>query len=211
MGQPEMRNATSIDGGVPARQVRAAFDARTVTVYQAYSSAIAERAIAAGRFVPPFKIDRMTWIKPSFLWMMYRSGWATKPDQERVLAISIARDGFEWALAHASLSHYDPALYANHEEWAARKDSTPVRVQWDPERSPLLEPLGHRAIQIGLSGEAARRYVNDWTVSITDVTRFASEIRGLAAAGDQAAITELLPVELRYPLPDEIRSVIGAA
>ena len=50
----------------------------------------------------------MTWIKPSFLWMMHRSGWATKPGQERVLAIEITRAGFEWALSHAALSHYDP-------------------------------------------------------------------------------------------------------
>jgi hypothetical protein len=211
MEPPEMQDAPLTGDRVPARQVRAAFDARTVTVYQAYSSAIAEPALAAGRFVSPFKIDRMTWIKPSFLWMMYRSGWATKPDQERVLAVSITRDGFEWALANASLSHYDPAIYATYEEWAARKDSTPVRVQWDPERSPLLEPLSHRAIQIGLTGEAARRYVNEWTVSITDVTRFAHQVHGLAEAADETAVSELLPAEFPYPLPDEIRSAIGAA
>lgn len=88
----------------------------------------------------------MTWIKPSFPWMMYRCGWATKPDQERVLAISITRDGFEWAFAHSSLSHHDPAVYASHAEWVECKKTTPVRVQWDPERSLLLEPLDHRAV-----------------------------------------------------------------
>ena len=87
--------------------------------------------------------------------------------------------------------------YPNHEEWAARKDSTPVRrIELDPERSPLLEPLSHRAVQIGLAGRQLRRYVNDWTVSITDVTSFAGEIRSLAAAGDQAAVSALLPAEL---------------
>ena len=64
---------------IPARQVRALYDGDTITVYQAYSSSIAEPALRAGRFVPPFSRTRMTWIKPSFLWMMYRSGWATKP------------------------------------------------------------------------------------------------------------------------------------
>jgi hypothetical protein len=196
---------------VPARQVRAAFDERTVTVYQAYSAAIAGPAVAAGRFVPPFKIDRMTWIKPSFLWMMYRCGWATKADQERVLAVEITRDGFEWALAHASLSHYDRAVYADHDEWAERKKSAPVRVQWDPERSLLLEPLEHRAIQIGMTGDAARRYVNDWTIGITDVTGLAREIRGLVAAGDEAAARERLPAELPYPLPDSIKTVVGTS
>ncbi|XVQ86939.1 DUF4291 family protein [Microbispora siamensis] len=59
--------------------------------YQAYDPATAAPAVAARRFVPPFKRERMTWIKPSFLWMMYRCGWATKPGQTRVLAIDIMR------------------------------------------------------------------------------------------------------------------------
>jgi len=59
----------------------------------------------------------MTWIKPSFRWMMYRSGWATKPGQEHVLAVTIARPGFEWALAHACLTLYDPRIHARREEW----------------------------------------------------------------------------------------------
>ena len=40
----------------------------------------------------------MTWIKPSFLWMMYRCGWGLKEGQETVLAVEITREGFEWAL-----------------------------------------------------------------------------------------------------------------
>lgn len=40
----------------------------------------------------------MTWLEPSFLWMMYRSGCAQKEGQERVLAIDVTRSGFEWAL-----------------------------------------------------------------------------------------------------------------
>src|SRR4051812_1095692 len=105
----------------------------------------------------------MTWIKPSFLWMMYRCGWATKPGQERVLAITIRRSGFEWALAHSALSHHDQAIYENHDQWVERKNAAPVRVQWDPERSLTLDPQPHRAIQVGLSGDAAHRYVDDWT------------------------------------------------
>lgn len=48
------------------RKVRALFDDRTIVVYQAFSPAIAEAALAAGTFVAPFKLDRMTWVKPSF-------------------------------------------------------------------------------------------------------------------------------------------------
>jgi hypothetical protein len=206
-----MQDAVPSAQRIPARQVRAVFDARTITVYQAYSPAIAEPAIAAGRFVPPFKPGRMTWIKPSFLWMMYRSGWATKPGQERVLAVQITRDGFERALSSSSLSHYEPGTYASEQQWAERKNTTPVRIQWDPERSLLLEPLRHRAIQVGLSGDAVRRYVNDWTVSISDVTGLAHEIHSLITAGDLTAARTKLPAEHPYPLPGALQAIIGAA
>ena len=57
------------------KQIRAVYDADTVRVYQAFSCAIAKSACDAQHFVsPPFSMSRMTWIKPSFLWMMYRCG-----------------------------------------------------------------------------------------------------------------------------------------
>ena len=87
-----------------------------------------------------------------------------------MLAVEITREGFEWALAHSSLSHFERETYADHDAWKAAKDASPVRIQWDPERNLNLAPLEHRAIQIGLSGEAVPRYVDEWTVSITDVT-----------------------------------------
>jgi hypothetical protein len=205
-----MQDITPTAEPAPARQVRAVFDARTVTVYQAYPPAIAEPAIAAGRFVAPFKLDRMTWIKPSFLWMMYRCGWATKPGQERVLAIQITREGFEWALGHSALSHYEPGTYASQQEWADRRSASPVRVQWDPERSLLLDPLPWRSIQIGLSGEAATQYVHNWITGLADITTTAYEIRDLIAAGDHQTARTLIPAERPYELPDALRAVVGA-
>lgn len=50
---------------------------------------------------PHFSIDRMTWIKTNFMWMMYRCGWAQKANQERVLAVRIKRDAFEYILSQA--------------------------------------------------------------------------------------------------------------
>jgi uncharacterized protein DUF4291 len=187
------------------------FAGDTIVVYQAYGSPIADAALAAGTFVAPFKRERMTWIKPSFLWMMYRSGWGTKPDQERVLAIEMTRDGFEWALAHASLSHFDAAVHESAEAWEAEKRASPVRVQWDPERSLHLEPLPHRAIQIGLSGPAVTRYASEWIRGIREVTGLAGEIRTLVAARDLEAARALLPDERPYPLPEPIRVRLGAS
>jgi hypothetical protein len=197
-------------GTAPERQVRALFTASTVTIYQAYSPEIADPALAAGTLVPPFKLDRMTWIKPSFLWMMHRSDWATKPGQERVLAIEITRDGFEWALSRAVLSHHDSKVYANHDEWAERMKTSSVRVQWDPERSLLLQALPWRSIQIGLSGEAVDHYLDQWITAITEITSLARRIHHHVNSGHFDTAQAELPAEQAYPLPDSLRANLGA-
>ena len=183
---------------IPTRQIRAVFDNNTIRVYQAYSHGIADSALKNGRFVsPPFKIERMTWIKPSFLWMMYRCGWGFKDEgQQRVLAIDISREGFEWALAHSCSSHAPPGM--SQEAYTALKDRSPVRIQWDPERDLRLQPLEHRAIQIGLSREAVSFYVNEWTQCITDVTPLAHTIHSHIAAGQWEDAARLLPAEQVY-------------
>ncbi len=159
---------------MPEHVVRASYSDRTVRVYQAYCPEIAIPALTTGRFGPPFRMKRMTWIKASFNWMMFRSGYATKPGQEFVLGIDITREGFEWALRHAALSSYRPALHTSHEQWRSEVESKPVRIQWDPERDWRLQTIiGTRAIQIGLSSEAVEYYVNNWTVRIQDVTPIA--------------------------------------
>jgi hypothetical protein len=183
-------------GSPPERQVRALHDDETLVVYQAYAPEIAAPTLAAGTFVAPFKRERMTWIKPSFTWMMYRSGWATKPGQERVLAITITRAGFEWALEHSSLSH-------------TRDNSAPVRVQWDPERSIALEKLEHRAIQVGLSREAVDRYVDEWITKIEDVTALAHEIGRLVAAGEREEASRRRPLERPLALPVHVAAAVG--
>ena len=149
-------------------------------------------------------MDRMTWIKPSFLWMMYRSGWADKPGQTRILAIDILRSGFDWALGHACLSHYDPALHASYADWSAQLLVAPVRIQWDPERDLKLAPLTFRTIQVGLGPEAVRRYVNEWVSSIQEVTALAREIRELVQGGNLEEAESLLPVEKPYPNPEAV-------
>ncbi|MET9300164.1 DUF4291 domain-containing protein [Micromonospora aurantiaca] len=195
---------------VPRHQIRAAYTGTAVTVYQAYPPEIADAALRAGRFVPPFKRERMTWIKPSFRWMMYRCGWALKPGQERVLAVDISRAGFEWALRHACLSSYDPRLHPDRDAWRHSLRVSPVRVQWDPERSLRLAPLPYRSLQVGLTGDAVRRYVDDWVVGLTDVTGLARSVHGRLTDGDEAGAAALLPVERPYPLPVEVARIVDA-
>jgi hypothetical protein len=81
------------------REIRAGYDATSIVVYQAYRERIALPALANQRFVPPFSLNRMTWIKPLFLWMMERSNCGRKPGQEYILAVRITRAGWNETLA----------------------------------------------------------------------------------------------------------------
>ncbi|MET7798345.1 DUF4291 domain-containing protein [Streptomyces decoyicus] len=186
----------------PPRRIRALHTERTVTVYQAYSPVLGVPAARDGRFPAAWKRERMTWIKPSFLWMMYRCGWGAKADQETVLAVEIERGGFDWALRNACLSHYDPDEHPDRGAWQRQLKVSPARVQWDPERDLRLQALPYRSLQLGLAGEASRRYADEWTVAITDVTPLAHEIHALVRSGDTAAAAALLPGERPYPAPE---------
>ncbi|MEU6237310.1 DUF4291 domain-containing protein [Kitasatospora sp. NPDC047058] len=194
----------------PKHGIRAQHTASTITVYQAYPPEIGVPAARDGRFPGVWKRDRMTWIKPSFLWMMYRCGWAAKEGQETVLAVEIAREGFEWALRNSCLSHYAPGVHTDRASWKRELRRAPARVQWDPERDLHLQPLPHRSLQLGLAGEAAHRYADEWIRAVTDVTPRVREIRALVRDRDLAAAGRLLPTETTYPAGDALLAHLRA-
>jgi hypothetical protein len=132
------------------RKILAKFDGKTIRVYQAYNDRIADEALERGTFGPSFKLERMTWIKPSFLWMMYRSGWGMKEGQGRVLAIDILREGFDEILSKAVLSVFNSELYSSYDNWKHLLSVSEVRCQWDPDRDIYGNPISKRAIQLGL-------------------------------------------------------------
>lgn len=103
----------------------------------------------------------MTWIKPNFLWMMYRSNWARSPNQERILGIWLHIDAFHELLTLSEQTSANSAYASKHEWEAARaaKKTLPgateewdgrVNVQWDPDHHPSGTKLTRRAIQIGI-------------------------------------------------------------
>lgn len=141
-----------------SNEIRALYSKDTIRVYQAYNKIIASEAVMKGTFGNNFKMDRMTWIKPSFLWMMYRCGWATKENQECVLAIDIQRNAFDYLVANAVISTYQEEMYRSREEWKRLIHSSDIRLQWDPERDIHGNPLNYRSLQLGLRGEAVRKY-----------------------------------------------------
>jgi hypothetical protein len=149
----------------------------------------------------------MTWIKPSFLWMMERSGWASKPGQERVLSIMITRQGWEEALANAVLTA--PSQGQSIEEWREALESSPIRVQWDPERTLKGGKAEQRSIQVGISRDWSRTYTGVWIKTIADITPLVAELDIKRKASDWAGAEQLLPKERPYPRPTELMKRIG--
>lgn len=180
-------------------QIRAVYDNEKVRVYQAYNSIIAEEAARLGTFGEHFKIGRMTWIKPSFLCMMYRCGWAEKEGQEHVLAIDIKREAFDYMLENAVLSTYYPEMGISQEKWKKQITCSEIRCQWDPERDIYGNPLPYRSVQIGIRGDCVRRYVSEWILGIEDITDQVRIIKSKLDAG--ADISLNLPQERVYPMP----------
>jgi hypothetical protein len=197
----------------PYRQIRASYTLDTVTVYQAYSTSIATAAVQAGTFVSPFKRGRMTWIKPSFLWMMYRAGWGSKDvNQAHILEIDLKREGFEEALRMARLSHYDVNVHGpDKDAWEEETKNTksPVVIQWDPERDCRGRALAWRSLQLGMRAEAVDKYVDEWIVGIRDVTGMCKEIKQLVEEGEEAEAYECMPEEGVYELPSDLVRHIG--
>ena len=181
-----------------SNEIRALYSKDTIRVYQAYNKIIASEAVMNGTFGNNFKMDRMTWIKPSFLWMMYRCGWATKENQEYVLAIDIQRKAFDYLVANAVISTYQEEMYGSREEWKRLIHSSDIRLQWDPERDIHGNPLNYRSLQLGLRGEAVRKYVNEWIVDITDITSYVNELKCLIS--QKKDVSMLLPEEKIYQI-----------
>jgi Domain of unknown function (DUF4291) len=182
------------------RSLLAQFDEHSILVYQAYRPSIGHFAAQHGYFGGEFSLSRMSWIKPNFLWMMYRCGWASKPGQEVVLAIRLKRSGFDSLLAQAVHSTYSEEIYSNEKAWKWAIEHSNVRLQWDPDHGPDGTKVERRALQLGLRGEMLVRYAREWIIEIEDISDFVKEQHQSVQAQDYAQLT--LPREQIYPISD---------
>ncbi|WP_106792600.1 DUF4291 domain-containing protein [Aquimarina sp. Aq78] len=155
--------------------IMAQYDDEKIIVYQSYRPEIGTFAVKHQFFGGAFSLDRMTWIKPNFLWMMYRNGWGTKEGQEVVLAIHLKKEAFENYVKNAVYSSFKPELYTSYEAWQKDVANSNVRLQWDPDHDPYGVKLERRAIQIGLRKKYIKSYAKDDILGIEDVSDFVSE------------------------------------
>ncbi len=150
----------------------------SIIVYQAYKKSIAQYAIENQKFGgTEFSFNRMTWIKPNYLWMMYRSAWASKENQERILAITITKSGWEELLHEAILTSFKPEYYKSEAEWKSKLANSEVRVQWDPNHDPYGNKLERKAIQVGIKGALLKKFSTEMITHISDITRFVQKQR----------------------------------
>jgi hypothetical protein len=188
------------------RQILANFDNEGIIVYQAFNPSIAEEAVRLGTFGKGFNLERMTWIKPSFGWMLYRSGYATKHNQERILKIKLSHDGFQAILSQGIPTTFEPSLFKSDLDWQMALRRGKVRYQWDPDRDLQLRRLERRALQVGIQGSVVRDYVNRWILSIEDVTELAHAIKE-AIANKQKQLP-LVPEERVYEVSAQIQQTL---
>ena len=165
------------------KHILAQLDEDSVCVYQAYRPSIAQFAVEHQKFGGEFSFNRMSWIKPNFLWMMYRSGWASKEGQERVLAVRLRRTFFDELLCNVVPSSFDPQWFANRDEWQDAVKSSEVRLQWDPDHDPAGKPVERRAVQLGLRGSMLRRFAEQELISVEDITPHVIEQRQHSGGG----------------------------
>jgi hypothetical protein len=192
------------------RHILAHFDDDTVIVYQAYRPAIGLYAVEHGHFGGEFSYSRMSWVKPNFLWMMYRSGWGTKEGQEVTLAVRLRRAFFDSLLAAAVPSTWDRERYATEDEWSRAVGRSSVRLQWDPDHHPSGAPLQRRAIQLGLRGSALDAYGRREPVEVIDLSGFVAEQRDRFVSGGVSALAT--PRERVYvPADPAVAARLGLA
>ena len=176
--------------------IMAQYDEEKVIVYQSYRPEIGNFATKNQFFGGPFKYTRMTWIKPNFLWMMYRNGWATKEGQEVVLAIHLKREAFERYLSLAVYSSFQSDLYKDWDDWQNHVKNSSIRLQWDPDHNPYGGKLERRAIQIGIRNKEIIKYAKEDILEIEDISEFVREQHQFVLAKDLDKL--IIPVEKPY-------------
>lgn len=187
---------------VSGRHILARFDADSIVVYQAYNERIGHFAALHGHFGGDFSFNRMSWIKPGFLWMMARSGWGEKPDQTCTLAVTLPRSLWDEILSRAVPSTFVSELYESKAAWQTDVAASEVRLQWDPDHAPRGGKLARRALQLGLRGAMLRRFSKE-ALAIEDISDFVREGRALVQCDDYTAL--LTPREEVYPLPPSLK------
>ena len=208
-----LSDGARVGGDSEVNVFRGEWDEEGVYFYQAYNQHIADFALREGNFGGEgWNPERMSWIKPSLAWMLYRARYGNKDkNQARILRVKLSHSVVAEILTNASLAS------------SARASGNICRVQWDPERdlwSSQLDKKGEhkeprkipdvRAIQIGISQQFSIENLAKLKIEdVTDLAKAVGEAHNADTEEDcksmMAALTDKLPLERPYltRLPQE--------
>jgi len=159
------------------RHILAQYTDNAILVYQSYNRSIAKYALEHQKFdgCLEYNCTRNTWIKTNFLWMMFRSGWGRKKNQEITLGIWLKREAFERILANVRVVVNKNVKKKNFVQTGQGREFGIVRLQWDPDHSPNGTPnKNRRAIQLGL--KKVKSFISGEDIlKIVDLSDFVAE------------------------------------
>ncbi|WP_196886494.1 DUF4291 family protein [Aureivirga sp. CE67] len=187
--------------------IYADYDDEGVYLYQAFKPEIVKVAVELQTFGKGFGLDRITWIKPSFGWILRRSKYATKNRMQAIARIKITHEAFLEILEQSIITHWDSEIYPSEDTWKKQLDNSDVIHQWDPERDIIGKRLDRQAIQIGIRGEVIKKYVSEYIISVEDVTPLAHKLGELKKKYSRHF--PKLPEEKEYEIPEELFKKLG--
>ncbi|MEO1451778.1 MAG: DUF4291 family protein [Bacteroidota bacterium] len=187
--------------------IYADYDETGVYMYQAFKPAIVAVAVEKGTFGKGFGLDRITWIKPSFCWVLRRSKYGTKNRMQAIARIKISHEAFLEILSQSIETHWNETIYPQETHWENALKHSDVIHQWDPERDIEGKRLDRQAIQIGIRGEVIRTYVSDYILGVEDLSPLVQSIREIKKKGGHTFPE--IPTEKEYPLPEKLFEKLG--
>ncbi len=181
------------------RAVAASYDDDSVVLWSAHTSPVADATLAQGAFGgPDWRLNRVTRVRTSLPSLLARCDWGRRVGRERVLAVRVARPGFDAMLRQAVHAEFDPSIYRSRASWRLASRYAAVWVSWHPDLAHTGEALDRQTLRIGLRGEALRRFSTEWMVGVEDWTEWVQAHRD----GPDPATP--VPVQRPYPVASDL-------
>jgi hypothetical protein len=180
------------------RRLLATFDERSVVVWQAHRHEVADEALRRQRFGGElWRTDRVTRFRVSLPSLLARTTWATRQGRERILAVRLARVGFDAILRQAVPAEFDPEVYPTRGAWHLATRYANVTVSWHRDVDPAGCECGWDTPRMGLREHALRSFTDEWVEGVEDVTSWVHANRGVAGCEPPLAGVAPYPVQVR--------------
>lgn len=171
------------------RELIASFGDECVVAYQAFDARMAADVLGRRGLAGRWRYDRHTRLQLPWSFVADRYAFGDRLDRPCIVAIAIARAGFDALVTAALNAEWDEQLYKTKGSWRLATRFAPVLVEWVGPTPRLV-----------VHGPLVRQLATEWVVDLRDVTADFQAIR---------AGTAQPPVEREYPLATDVAQRIG--